>query len=59
MVDPPRLHNKLGANWVEVTKTVLGGDQKVFEGAGEFETWPATPVIDSRSHSDKTLRAAR
>jgi hypothetical protein len=23
MVDPPRLHQKLGAIWVEVTKTVL------------------------------------
>ena len=24
MVDPPRLHKQLGANWVEVTMTVLG-----------------------------------
>jgi hypothetical protein len=30
MVDPPRLHNKLGANWVEVTKTVFGGVQRGF-----------------------------
>jgi hypothetical protein len=51
MVDPPRLHNKLGANWVEVTKTVFGGEAiGLLEDESEFETRPATPVLDSRSH---------
>jgi hypothetical protein len=30
MADPPRLHNKLGANWVEVTKTVFGWEAGSF-----------------------------
>jgi hypothetical protein len=45
MVDPPRLHQQLGANWVEVTKAVYNrafpfGSQRLVI----LKTRPATPV---------------
>ncbi len=52
MAAPPRLHQELGANWVEVTKAVSGeatGHVKA-RSESDFENAASNNPLKARSH---------